>query len=1333
MAPDTAALDAPLRSSHINDNHPNATTDVTIKAMMEPPPTTSSSEKCADSSHASLSPIEKVSVALENHLSGDSRSVNVSKSDPTFTAAAATAATTATAPESVFQLDTTTAKEMSDSSNNGKSAGMVFNLSDLELVVKRVMDKEELQLKSAAVVVGSIVAYYCLPRLNWTIILVGVLGMGLGGFVAVFYLLAVPETTRLQRASALAHFGKYPDRQPIDIVNGAPSWASTSEKERETLCSKGVSLTENQEVQHQHVSISADIDPMVEQMISFILRDFVNVPVGLTSDGPHNIPLRASLVTMAMNVSHRLSNMRLPETALLGVYGLQSSFIVYLRAYRELRASRLPIADYVKTHANADSVFGRCYHKEERLKQFRSTARAVCQTLLSKNDQQSMALFAVMQEIMATHVLEATLEHMCDPDFINVSIIDYFTVPILDNKPNQKPIGTPDTSSITKTTTESKAQEAPISSLADSILMNAADLMDKSTLESQGSDQGVQTPVRSSTPQSSSWPTESTAFDEVDSFNRCADDTGPASEIQKAPSVVTLKQVLTNKNDHTDSFQDFMTYLQVWDAMDLAQFWLMIDVFHRQIEEGTLTSMDDLRREASSIFETYCGPDPDHDLAGIKDANNGALLRNLKKDMQTEPANCLRKPQAWALGVLETQYWEPFKIKQNNDISAKESQEASGKPNPTSPLLDTSSPQLLSAPHEPHRVIDHSLSKMSPTTPASSSLPTSSMPSPVAAFVASPRQRARSIQITDMVNGRSKTLMSTAELNYMIEIQSEGGQGWMVTRTFQQLEQLYGVLAQQFPVVQRTLFPRWRLQPSDKVCIGLKNFLRSMLAIPEVSESVSLAWFLSKEYDQNPDAPMPGSGAGQNSTTAGLISALAPISDGSAALGAAAAQGAKSALRQASEASMTAGRFFKSLGAAVGTGSSPQLLPEDRVTRGSFESERSIRSVSSTLSLSDQRRSNGALLSSSAMRLQDVDPDNQSRASFSSDTTRIGRQAVESGFVLNQAHLHTPQKPPTPHQSLVETSSRRLSDEQQIGDGAMEPTSSVPSILTGPATFVPVSSVSASTSVEAEAGTGAATYESKKSLISLLSDDELDLLIDITFRALEDVMDFSKSQSIRRMTFGMLQGLVRKSYRVAINQSFSAWVEESTSHEKAVETVRWMKDDFFWPNGEWPVVPTTSKFTSSSTASASAATHMPQTSSTAGTAPRENMDIFQIGDDQYEVGSDGIAVKVIKTHSNPSAVSVPAPVAAAAPGADAASATPAPATTVRTAQEKEAARVKARELVKKMVPTSLAAVLGREAVQRGVLDVFDMFQIKELNLGLALSVLEMTVRLVLTN
>ncbi|KAG0000577.1 hypothetical protein BGZ65_004243 [Modicella reniformis] len=1118
--------------------------------------------------------------------------------------------------------------------SNGECASDTSQKSDLECLLARIMNLEEQELRVVGLLMGLVFVCYILPRIiSWGTILVYALGMGIGGFVTAFYLLAVPEDMRLKRARRIANFGKHDDGV-FEIIDGVPLWSSATEKQGETA--KDEQLTESKNVQCHRVCISPDIDPMVEEVISFALRDFVNVPIGLLSEGQHNIPLRASLVGMAMNVAKRLNNMRLPETALLGVFGLQNSFIVHLRAYRELRASRLPIAEYVKRHANSDSVLGRCYRKEERVKQFRSIAKDICQALLMKNDQQSVALFAVMREITATHALESSLEHICDPDFVNLYIINYFSTPTEDSKVGSTGSGSGSKGSLLtlNNNPEAKIKEAPITSLADSILMNAAHLMGKGKIERQGTDMDISgASARPPTPDRSSVSSEASTAEETN-----ITDHQTTIETSKISSSITLKQVLTNKNNYMDIFQEFMAYLQVWDAMDLVQFWLMIDVFHRQVEQGDLNSPEAVRREASSIYETYCGSDQDSNLTGIREAKGGTLLKNLKRNIQRDPANCFQESQEWASGVLEVQYWVPFNIRQQNARKAKEEEQRAGPPPSVNDICSQES-----IPQEP-------LAKVP---------------------ISSARSRIQAVYLTDITNRKPKILMSNTDLAYMVEIQTEGGQGWVITRTFQQLEQLQSALINQFPAVQRPIFPRWRLQPSEKVCNGFQHFLNSMLVIPEVSDSESLVWFFSKEYDQNPDAGIPGANNSPNATS-GFISAMAPLSENTAAFGAAAAQGAKSALKQASEASLSAGRFFKYLGTAVSSGGSQQNLTEDRNGRGSFESERSIQSVSSTMTFSDQRHTNG---SSSLSRLQDLESDiHPRRLSFASDAGSISRPAPAANRYSRPsdssssapfcASSQTPERlsdgartaptHPVIRTDMIHQRSKSIDPARFISHGSQRlsaGSTGTATPISGPIS-APISGPTSGSILPMPAAAAAAgptllpfvgalassMTEPKKSSVPLLSIDDLDLLIETTFTVLEDMMDFSKGQSIRRMTFGMLRELVRKSYRTSAPAP-------STSVPTAEET-----------NGTATTTTTTT------------------------------------------------------------------------------TATPATATvsSVRTQQEKDVTRDKARELVKMMLPGSLVTVLGREAVQRGLVDVFEMFQIKELNLGLALSVLEMTVRLVFT-
>lgn len=99
----------------------------------------------------------------------------------------------------------------------------------LEHIFLQLKEQPERAITIASVVGGLIVVRYILPRIGWATLFVGVLGMGLGGFIVAFYLLAVPEATRLKRASTVAQFGRHHD-QHFDIVDGVPSWSGSHEK-----------------------------------------------------------------------------------------------------------------------------------------------------------------------------------------------------------------------------------------------------------------------------------------------------------------------------------------------------------------------------------------------------------------------------------------------------------------------------------------------------------------------------------------------------------------------------------------------------------------------------------------------------------------------------------------------------------------------------------------------------------------------------------------------------------------------------------------------------------------------------------------------------------------------------------------------------------------------------------------------------------------------------------------------------------------------------------------------------------------------------------------------
>ncbi|KAF9158688.1 hypothetical protein DFQ26_007354 [Actinomortierella ambigua] len=1397
--------------------------------------------------------LEPAQPAQSAHPAVAATSTSLSTAQPHL--APDTVATSHSSGEAIITADTTSPPHPTDETTQK------FKSTESDDQIAQVLELlREYAKHDAALPIGVAVAVFAtfLKLFSWSQWLIALLSALAGVFGSAYFMFASPESNTMRRSTAIPGFGQrlFQSQDALTLFNSnaaTDQLLDTNAASTAAVQSPTAICTKTAIQRYDRVQIASDIDPMVEQMITYFLRDFVNVPVGLLSVGEHNLPLRASLATMFMNLSKKLTGMRLPETPLLGVFGLQNNFIVHLRAYRELRDSRMPIEEYVAKHANRDSVLGRCYSKDERLKQYRSIAKEVCQSLLAKDDQQSAALFAVLQEIMAMHVIGATLDHMCDPDYVNQSIVDYFS---------EKPAENVAVAAKGNATTQGPENDAAITALADSILTNAASLMGKgkldptpdpadTTLSSSGSDSGMQDvhdrDRMTATP--SPKPTHAVlGYGPI--AQRDSPDTSTAATITRP---ITLRDVLINRHQHIETYQGFMQYLQVWDAMDLVEFYSMLNLYHRQIHEGVLTAQADIEQEAIRIFNTFCNTnDSDCQVPGLKQANDGALYKNLSKMLRREPATCFHEVQVWAYQTLERQYWQPWQMACAGNASEKTKGEL--MPSPSGPAsseqnvpaamrgvgLGIQQQNMIASPELPRRststdprttVTNARTATSSPPTrtpstegfsaasPSTSSAmcpaPSSSPPPGVLLSQSSIQKTASiaSIQLTDLTHERPKMLLSSQDLMYMVEIQAENGHGYMVSRTYQQLEQLHTSLtAHYLQAAQQTAFPRWRLQTSDKVCLGLQTYLQSMLAMPEVRHSPRFAWFLSKEYDQSPDGTFPddlvqdavlggvgggGSGgpAGEGSASNQLLTGANSVFSSANLSGAsnAAAKNAKMAFKQASDASMAVGSFFKSLGGQIG---SVIVTDEDRTPtlfRSSSESQHphhqqhqqqqrsmtfsngsgnntspspglrgppSVRSLARTPSSesvqsmrsfmshgstvvdhslvrpppptvaagAETLASNGSLWnpfsSPNPRRSMTVD-DNSSSSSITPPPPRgatvvshdapsqhglydnVWKDTADAAERQRRGTLDGQELRPSPGVGAGVLGTFQFSDPTRMADPRQQQSQSQhqddqsdrasirtlvnssdqssdklyapPAITAGTtlhATTPPSVSPSPSPSPsQVPAAAVPPTRTAKVEPATLLSGDELDLLIETTFTVLEDMLDFSKGQAIRRMTFGVLRELVRKSYRTAINQSFSGWALENTSHEYAVEMVRWMKDDFFWPNGEWPAA-------------------APETAN-------EDRDEKEGdgGGDQDTQGSKGGEEKKNKT---------------------------------RTEADKLATKEEARQLMRRALPASMVAVLGKDACVRAMTDVFEMFQIRELNLGLAMSVFEMMVRLVLT-
>jgi hypothetical protein len=125
-------------------------------------------------------------------------------------------------PSKQFADSLTTLDSRSPSANDSGNEATIDLSLTLNWLVARTRGE-----KALFAVAGFALFRLCLPRLNWSAIFAGVLGTGLGGFAVAFYLLAVPEETRLKRASVLARMGKHKSQ--------IPSWPDAEERVRTCL------------------------------------------------------------------------------------------------------------------------------------------------------------------------------------------------------------------------------------------------------------------------------------------------------------------------------------------------------------------------------------------------------------------------------------------------------------------------------------------------------------------------------------------------------------------------------------------------------------------------------------------------------------------------------------------------------------------------------------------------------------------------------------------------------------------------------------------------------------------------------------------------------------------------------------------------------------------------------------------------------------------------------------------------------------------------------------------------------------------------------------------
>lgn len=98
------------------------------------------------------------------------------------------------------------------------------------------------------------------------------------------------------------------------------------------------------------------------------------------------------------------------------------SFVLQKREYREFEDSQLDLHEF--TRRNPSSPFSQLLSRDEQHQQLRELGYSFIQKMVPKEDLTSPIVAAFFKEVFASYALESILSLLCDPDYLNLCIVD---------------------------------------------------------------------------------------------------------------------------------------------------------------------------------------------------------------------------------------------------------------------------------------------------------------------------------------------------------------------------------------------------------------------------------------------------------------------------------------------------------------------------------------------------------------------------------------------------------------------------------------------------------------------------------------------------------------------------------------------------------------------------------------------------------------------------------------------------------------------------------------------------------------------------------------------
>lgn len=177
------------------------------------------------------------------------------------------------------------------------------------------------------------------------------------------------------------------------------------------------------------LSITPKIDRKLDAMLDRLVKSVIDpwyLPQNKSGQREFQSCVRTSIDAAVMTLIKTIHELQ-HDSLTLFIYGLTNALVIHMQEFKHFEKSSGKSADFLASDISRRPYYGSIQKEVEHLKQIVSV---LLKKLLPKQESKSIIVTSLMKEILASGALWNMMDRVCEPDFINMKIVEKLKVPV---------------------------------------------------------------------------------------------------------------------------------------------------------------------------------------------------------------------------------------------------------------------------------------------------------------------------------------------------------------------------------------------------------------------------------------------------------------------------------------------------------------------------------------------------------------------------------------------------------------------------------------------------------------------------------------------------------------------------------------------------------------------------------------------------------------------------------------------------------------------------------------------------------------------------------------